>query len=405
MIIFRFLKLNISIRNFAWLLVATLVIGCGGGAPSEEEVRRETIYRDFNVAHQWFVRSTKGGWTNEDNGRFANDDAPAMEAMYLLYANTRDPRYAEMAYAYGQKIIAAGDDVMKRVDVRRGNRMLPGWSSTRYTVDKSRTQFLLNSAIIASQLVQGNRLLKGSAQSALAPDSWLSYSERVFNEVFVPDWKQVSPTSGYFEDSYFPEVSKIRMPVNQYVMAGNFALELYKSTNNSRYLQYATQTANYLRSELILRNGAYLWCYSKYVADNQCTSLDDFSHAQYVLKFMLNMGNAGVNFTSVEMERIGGTFNTHLVGPGGIYFYLGGYPYLAPSGNPPYKQNPWLHYFIDLLGSSNANRAYFENYLKSWVIQYDPASDFNHIGEFALLHYALSVKYFGQNHCKACLGS
>lgn len=397
-----------SIKSLCCLLIITALAACGGLTESAEEreraLRNEATHQEFSKIFLWYTASAKGGWKNNDEGRFSNDDAPALESLTSLYKSTGDGRYLETAFQLGEKIIAANDEVRFVQDAYRSDRVIPGWSSTRYTKDKRRTHFLLNDALIAIQLVQSHRNVKGTAREIYAPASWLAYSERVFNDLFVADWKQINESSGFFEDNYFPSIEKIRMPVNQYATAGLFALELYKATGKAEYRTYATQTGNFLKSQLILRDNAYVWCYAKFSDNDRCTNMEDFSHAQLVTRFIVAMQKSNLVFNEVDISRIVKTVTTQIITPSGVSFYVGGKPYADGTGSVSYKANAWLHYFMELVEFDSQLAAYMKSYLAQWKIDYVATSDFNHLGEFALLHYAYSIQYFGQNLCGACTG-
>ena len=390
------------------MLVIAVLTACGGLTESAEErdraLRNEATHQEFIKIYQWYTASAKGGWKNNDDGRFSNDDAPALESLASLYRTTGDFRYLELTFQLGEKIVAASDEARMVQDAYRNDRVIPGWSSTRYTKDKRRTHFLLNDALIAIQMVQSHLNVKGTARESYAPVSWLTYSERVFKELFVADWKQIDMTSGYFEDAYFPAVEKIRMPVNQYATAGLFALELYKATGRPEYRTFAIHTGNFLKSQLILQDEAYLWCYAKYADNGRCTNMEDFSHAQLVTRFIVAMQKSNLVFDRIDVTRIVKTVTTKLITPAGVYFYVGGKPYADGSGSVSYRSNPWLHYFMELTEFDPQFATYMKNYLIQWKFDYVPSSDFNHLGEFALLHYAYSLQYFGENLCGACLG-
>jgi hypothetical protein len=108
---------------------------------SDLEFLQTSIYSDFEPLWKLYLDSSNGGWKNNDSGRFSNDDAPAILALIELHKLTDDNRYIDKLKFLVQNILKNDDIFRGLADEQRGNMILPGWSSTRYTSDNSRTIF------------------------------------------------------------------------------------------------------------------------------------------------------------------------------------------------------------------------------------------------------------------------
>ena len=64
----------------------------------------------------------------------------------------------------------------------------------------------------------------------------------------------------------------------------------------------------------------------------------------------------------------------------------------APE-NLIYKENPWLQYYYSLAMYDSEIKKTLKVIRKNGILDYNPNSDFNHIGLFAILDFALAKKY------------
>lgn len=59
----------------------------------EKTAFQENIYNEFKPLYELYNTDSKGGWPNNDQGRFSNDDATVLEGLVYLYEVTKDPVY------------------------------------------------------------------------------------------------------------------------------------------------------------------------------------------------------------------------------------------------------------------------------------------------------------------------
>jgi len=361
---------------------------------SDLEFLQTSIYRDFEPLWKLYLDSSNGGWKNNDTGRFSNDDAPAILALIELHKLTDDNRYIDKL-KFLVKNILKNDDIFRGLsDEHRGNKILPGWSSTRYTSDNSRTIFLMNDALILISIINSYNYLKSIETSFEPPIEWLIRAENEFDLVFKPEWKTINSNKGYFEDIYYTK-KDLNMPVNQYSIVGELCISLYNSTGNLMYKDYAIKTANYLKNELIKKTNSYVWYYKNPSVSYPSKRYDDFSHSQLVWRFIHVMYKQGLVFKKQDIELLKGTFKNEIVDKDKVFFYFGGMlNELKPAPeNLIYKENPWLQYYYSLAMYDNEIKKTLKKVRENAILEYDPDSDFNHIGLFAILDFALAKKY------------
>ena len=165
---------------------------------SNLEHLKSSIYADFNPLWSLYLESSNGGWENNDIGRFSNDDAPAIEALLELYKLTLDERYLDKLYLLVENILNNDDIARGLPDSHRDNKILPGWSSTRYTNDNSRTIFLMDDALILIPIIKAYDFLRKQADIKNPPIYWLERAEKEFDLVFKDDWKYIDNDKGLF---------------------------------------------------------------------------------------------------------------------------------------------------------------------------------------------------------------
>ena len=124
------------------------------------EILKKSMYANFEPLWELYLESANGGWKDNDNGRFSNDDAPVIQALLELYEITKDSRYIDKLYSLVNNFLENDDIARGLQDQHLGNQILPGWSSVRYTEDNSRTIFLMDDALILISIVNSYNYLK-----------------------------------------------------------------------------------------------------------------------------------------------------------------------------------------------------------------------------------------------------
>jgi hypothetical protein len=178
----------------------------------EKSPFQENIYTEFKPLYELFRIYSKGRWPNNDQGRFSNDDATVLEGLVNLYEVTKDPDYVRHFFDISDRLNANDDIARNKVDKFRNNQILPGCSSTRYANDNFPHIFDLGDALILYTYVRmlktvvSNQFKNVPEASKVKAIGLLVRAENSFNKIFLNDWKQFNPTSGYFQDPFFTSV-------------------------------------------------------------------------------------------------------------------------------------------------------------------------------------------------------
>ena len=388
-----------SLLNITSCFLLLIIVGCESIFDELEnnsnlEHLKSSIYADFNPLWSLYLESANGGWENNDIGRFSNDDAPAIEALLELYKLTLDERYLDKLYLLVENILNNDDIARGLPDSHRDNKILPGWSSTRYTNDNSRTIFLMDDALILIPIIKAYDFLRKQADIKNPPIYWLERAEKEFDLVFKDDWKYIDNDKGYFQDIYYTKTD-LNMPMNQYAIVGELCLYLYNVTKKNLYKEYAIKTANFLKEQLIRESDGFVWYYKNPSETYPSKQYDDFSHSQLVWRFIHIMYQQNLVFNEDDIEMLKGTFKNKVISNNKVFYFFGGMlneETPAPS-NLLYKENPWLQYYYSLSIYDAEIKNILKKIQKSSILEYDSESDYNHLGLFVLLDFALTNKY------------
>ena len=87
----------------------------------------------FTPMWSLYLKSSDGGWKNNDLGRFAWDDSFAVEGLVRLFQKTKDSYYIELAFWRMQVMYENTDNLRSIEDTYRENRSVKLWSTPRYT--------------------------------------------------------------------------------------------------------------------------------------------------------------------------------------------------------------------------------------------------------------------------------
>lgn len=393
MLLFKLSK-TIS-KYFLVLFISSCSISCVlNDIEDGESSKNNIIYNEFSPLWKLYLESSNGGWQNNDIGRFSHDDSPAILALLELYKLTGDERYLTKLIFLIDKILQNDDISRGLADDHRGGIIYSGWSSTRYTLDNSRTIFLMGDALILISILKSYNYLMIKNEFNIDTSSWLKRAEKEFNLIFEKDWVNFSNDMGFFQDNYFDSIG-LNMPMNQYAVVGELCLELYLATGNSLYKDYSVKTGNYLKAQMIEKEKSFVWYYKLPSVNYPEIRYDDFSHSQLVWRFIHSMYQSDLIFDEEYINKIVGTFRFEVMDGEKVFFYFGGK--LNENKQAPqnylHKEFPWLEYFYSLAEFDNSTKEILIKFRQTRILEYNPDSNFNHIGQFVLLDFAFYKKY------------
>lgn len=359
----------------------------------------DILFEQFTPKWNLYLKSSKGGWKNNDNGRFSNDDAPALLALLELYKLSNDKRYLDTFDVNAKRILESIDTKRSVNDFYRGNQLLPGWSSTRYTINNNRTIFLINDALIHIVLLKFcNALIGTDYYDKYNCSKILSNIEISFSAIFKNSWVVKENGSGYFQEVYYDLIG-LGMPNNQIATIGLFCLELYLATNKVHYLDYAIASAKYLKSNFYDDGNSYIWLYKQPTNTYPDITFDDYSHSQLIFRFLIEMYEKRIFFSQEDIFKLTNTFVYRVCDANKVNYNFDGKINFTQSLSQAnrYVPDPRLTYYFLLIPYSVKVKGFLSEYYKNLITYYDPQSDYNHIGEFELLHFAYAKKFLKIN--------
>lgn len=343
----------------------------------------------FEKSWQLYTLSANGGWKNNFNGRFSWDDSYALEGLIYHYERSKDKRYLDSFMKVSIAIFNSTDENLKIYNKYRGNRIIKGWSTKRYTHDSSFHVFGVTNAMILYPIIKMYNLIKNENQLNETYKQFfvkvVSFSILEFDEVNIWDWSSKTSESGFFHDSYYSAIGT-NTPVNQYARIGSYAIELYKATGVIKYFEYAKKVANYVKQNLIYQNDYFYWNYSINIPPTILDRPDDLGHSILVVQFIVNCYKNNIVFEINHIKSLVQLFKKQLFIPNAFSFreYL--------DGNSISSDPIISHYYL-LSEFSNEIYQALTGWLNQQAYQVDTNSFLNHFGNKLILMEAMELYY------------
>ncbi|MEF3305563.1 hypothetical protein [Paenibacillus sp. GYB003] len=120
-------------------------------------------------------------------------------------------------------------------------------------------------------------------------------------------WAAISSTTGMYKqsakfDAFSHGSTWTYLPYNQALAYANMLIVLYESNGNPTYLDRAKRVGQYFKNALVANGTAYTWNYAYYAS-----TVEDASHANVDLGFVLDMYRNGQMFTGADMDKFKNT--------------------------------------------------------------------------------------------------
>lgn len=268
---------------------------------------------------------------NNDCGNIAWFQTRVLNGLLEMYLLEGDEKYLRRFIKKAEAIIKVNDAVTLKKDKLR-NRIVYGWSSTKYTALGDRHVHGVQSGIIAetfanfSSLIRFKRLRKYKDEA----DRYLSIAYTTILSI-EEDWDERLGFYRFRSKAH----NKYRIyPYNQGLAIGSAYLEIAKSFkmrgNYDIYknlLRKAELIGKYFLKTIRLdrQNERYLW---RYAPD---AFYEDSSHAQIDLNFAMKAYESGILFSYENMQKFANTV-LHNFNDSGTKFYR----YINGSNLPSY---------------------------------------------------------------------
>lgn len=369
------------------VLLISVLLSCS--KTSQVVAPHDNYFLEFEKNWELYIKSSKGGWENNFNGRFSWDDSYALEALVLHFERSKDKRYIDTFIKVATRIFNSTDENLRLHNKHRGNRIVKGWSTKRYTQDSSFHVFGITNAMILYPILKlhniaiGNNLRNESYNHFFTKA--LNFSLLEFEDINVKDWINNSSETGYFQDAYYSNIG-ITTPVNQYARIGSYAIELYKLTGNINYLNYAQKVAKHLKKNLIQVGEYFYWNYTITNNPSPNDKPDDLGHSILVVQFIVNCYKNSIVFDKNDIQSLVNLFKKQVHVPNTILFneYL--------NGNIISK-DPFISHYYMLSEFDIEIHPILSNWLNQQSFNLDLNSFLNHFGNKLILLNAMNLYY------------
>ena len=236
-----------------------------------------------------------------DSATLAWDESGILLA-YVSYAeSTGDRTFLVRAMEHIDRVLANRDDRHKRRDMIR-NRILPAWSTSRYTGGKRYT-WIMHVGLITYPIARWVYLVKSDpvlfkqyGRKALVYEKELAKTLDAFDD----DWRKGERNG---EGYYWCRAVGVPQPMAYLAAIGRTLLTMYLNTGEKKYLNLTRAAAIYFKNRLRDPLVAYVWSH-----DPGKRPAEDIVHGGICVDFAVECHRAGIVFSAKDMEKFALTF-------------------------------------------------------------------------------------------------
>lgn len=242
-------------------------------------------------------------FSNDYMGRLSWNQSYRLRAIYGLYKATG---VIGLKKAYND----SASSILKRTNEISFGR----FHSKKYGLKRTKKiAFLVNNAIIYHSILAGIDILNEENYRSV-----INYAELMFDS-YESDWHNNHYRFPYGEDIKY---DGIPLPFNQQNAMGLLAIELYKATQKTKYIERISALHKYFTDQFSYKNSTLIWHYwpqffydgwldSDSVSKNTPSKIfstdslfEDYFHASINLEFLINANSVLNKSLSVEPEKI-----------------------------------------------------------------------------------------------------
>ncbi|PYI54551.1 hypothetical protein [Paenibacillus flagellatus] len=177
--------------------------------------------------------------------------------------------------------------------------------------------FMVHDGVIGTSIAKFVRLIHQNASLQPAYSAKANGYRTFLESHIVPRWENssyigntwapLSSTTGMYKqsanfDAFSHTATWTYLPYNQALAYANLLIVLYEVNGNATYLDRAKRVGQYFKNALTANGTAYNWNYAYYAA-----TVEDTSHANVDLGFVLDMYRNGQIFTGADMDKFTNT--------------------------------------------------------------------------------------------------
>lgn len=307
------------------------VVVCGQTAPATADTHpaaasladRDWLLKRFDAFIVKRIDASVAKPANNDAGGIAWGMSYQLNALTQMLEATGDPKYAELFVRLGDHVVAARDDHRNLTDELR-KRVVPAWSSTKYSKDK-RTVWAVHTGMIAEPMAHFAVVVRADTglRERFAKDAD-RFAKIAADSVAVHDDEyREGPAAdeGYLFGLFLDKP----LPLNQQNAPARVWIRLAQLTGEKRYVERATRLARFMKNRLrVGTDGAYEWGYWPGL-EGPDTAFEDVSHAAINADFLVVCHERKIVFEKADVDRVARTFLARvMVGPATVSDTLSG---------------------------------------------------------------------------------
>lgn len=275
---------------------------------------REWLLERFDACMARRVDAAVAKPASNDAGGIAWGMSYQLNALAEILEATGDPKYAELFVRLADHVVAARDDHRNLTDELR-NRVVPGWSSTRYSQGR-RNVWAVHTGMIAEPMAHFAVIVRANARlgERLAQQAD-RFAKVAAESAAVHDDEYREGPAG--DESYlFGLFLNKPLPLNQQNAPARVWIRLAQLTGDQRYTERTTRLARFMKNRLRLgSDGAYEWAYWPGL-DGPGSAFEDVSHAAINADFFALCFERRIVFRRPDVDRLARTFLTRvMIGP------------------------------------------------------------------------------------------
>jgi hypothetical protein len=254
-----------------------------------------------------------------------------IEAYLDMYEGTGNQKYLDKFVQHADRIIANTDKALNIRDYK--GRLLVGWSSTKYNVDKVRVVYLVHTGMIVYPFIRFSSIIKKDDYSKQYRSAAVRYRQVSVEALssFNNNWIYNKQTKeGYYRyDADEPKdllvLKDMPLPFNQQLAAGRAVILLCKETGEESYCEKASGLARHFKNRLQHdTNGANIWNYWYDDGFKRYAAVESYSYAAIDIDFAIVAQRNGIVFEQSDIDGFLKTYHNNIFLNGEVAIQVNG---------------------------------------------------------------------------------
>ncbi len=294
-------KLKVSAFQGITVLVLSCAASCAvalAGDPSEE---RSVLRESLSAFEKLEGEMPREAWIAQQSGAgLAWSESYRLMAYVAMFEGTGDVRYLDAVVDRIDQVLKIRDDKRALKDEVRA-RVLPAWSSTRYT-QGTPYAWIVHAGMITYPIARCAYVVRRDARlrdrfGARADEYVEAVEETV--QAFEHAWREDEAKR---EGWYHGDTLKRGLPLNMQNAMGRTLVALWLTTGKEPYKEQAEKLGTFFKNRLRKDGTRYVW---SYWPDDD--GVEDVSHGSINVDFAFTCFRAGIVFTKEDMLRFAET--------------------------------------------------------------------------------------------------